>query len=233
MELSVCNRFVLPSRVFTCAKRAPCRVLRSWSRQRALSSADNAELSRSSLLRTAPLLFTLFGGAITPTPASAEVVADLARQFLRPDVEVEKAVVILLDAKSTLKDLAALAATPADSEERFRSRRVLPAFAQYLRPVGEAAPVVAQLVTRSSSKEATLGALYGGEVTEGTAVTDEVYQAIGRVLTISGRTIRIEAQADPDRALAAITAIDNLLNKVPASTVQAAQQIRIARAQKN
>ncbi len=45
-------------------------------------------------------------------------------------------------------------------------------------------------------------------------VADAVYQGLGRVLTISGRTIRPEAQDTPEAAEVAAVAIDEFLQKV-------------------
>ncbi len=45
-------------------------------------------------------------------------------------------------------------------------------------------------------------------------VADEVYISLGRVLTISGRTIKDEAQVDPSIAQAAGTAVQNVLDRV-------------------
>lgn len=47
-----------------------------------------------------------------------------------------------------------------------------------------------------------------------TQVTDAVYVGLGKVLTISGRTIKPEAQASPEAAKAAEAALDSLLAKV-------------------
>ncbi|GLC71186.1 hypothetical protein PLESTF_001083600 [Pleodorina starrii] len=140
------------------------------------------------------------------------------------------AVVILLDAKSTLREIQGIAATPSDSQERFRARAFWPAYAMRLRAVAEAAPVVAGLVTGASDKEETLSGYYGGKAAEGAGVADAVYQGLGRVLTISGRTIRAEAQASPDAAAGAELAIDGFLEKVPASLLADAQQFRVDRA---
>lgn len=192
-------------------------------------AAPNPNTPRSGLVRGAPLLLLQFGLLSAPSGSSANILEDVARQVLRPDLTLQEAVVQLLDASSTLKDLAELAATPLDSEIRFKSRFILPALASRLRPVGAATPVVAQVVTGTSNKEATLGTYYGGQASTGSQATDKVYDAMGRVLTISGRTIRIEAQEGPDRALAAKAAIDELLAQVPGDALQAAQQARVQR----
>lgn len=54
-----------------------------------------------------------------------------------------------------------IAATPSDSQERFRARAFWPSYAKRLRAVAEAAPVVAGLVI-GGDKEATLSQMYGG-----------------------------------------------------------------------
>ena len=53
----------------------------------------------------------------------------------------------------------------------------------------------------------------------GLQVTDAVYMGLGRVLTISGRTIRPEAQASPQPAQEAEGAIDKFLAQVGAKGV--------------
>ncbi len=138
----------------------------------------------------------------------------------------------------------ALAKTPQDSEERFRARALWPGYAKRLRDAGPATPVVARIVAGASDKEETISALYGGKAdTPGVSLrnarprepsaawpsphpehagatcaapqlTDELYLAFGRVLTISGRTIRPEAQADPEPSQSAQKAVENLLAQV-------------------
>lgn len=62
-----------------------------------------------------------------------------------------------------------IAATPMDSEERFRARVLWPSLAKRLRAVAEAAPVVAALVTGSADRESTLSSQYGGKAEAGKA----------------------------------------------------------------
>ncbi|GLI62887.1 hypothetical protein VaNZ11_005675 [Volvox africanus] len=162
-------------------------------------------------------------------PAAADVLRDALRDFTRPDITAKDAVVILLDAQSTLREIQGIAATSQSSQERFRARAVWPAYAKRLRAVAEAAPVVAKLVIGTSDKEETLSEYYGGKA-EGTGAADAVYQGLGRVLTISGRTIRLEAQAAPDVAAGAEWAIDNFLQQVPPLLLAEAQQFRLERA---
>eukprot|EP00884_Botryococcus_braunii_P019375 jgi/Botrbrau1/6120/Bobra.331_2s0015.1 len=161
--------------------------------------------------------------------AQAGVVEDLAKAWTRPSVSPEEAVMRLMDAKGTLQELRALAATPSNSRERFEARALLPGMAARLREVASAAPVAAGLATGGDG-EASLSALYGGKGDElGAAVP--VYNAIGRVVTISGRTIRPEAQASPDLADEAIVVIEELLGKLPreiVSEVEAARQQRLS-----
>lgn len=172
-----------------------------------------------------------------PLPAAAaDPVTDFLRGYTRPEVGLQEAVVILMDARSTLKEIEvgspghaalaapalvgsfmdtcmlalqlsasgilvlviccgrigrrttgsraphavygtghkprthspdpfpqALAATPEDSEERFRARALWPSFAKRLRAVAEAAPVAVAAVTGAADKEETLGEMYGGK----------------------------------------------------------------------
>jgi hypothetical protein len=48
-------------------------------------------------------------------------------------------------------------------------------------------------------------------------------------VTISGRTIRKEAQADPSRASIAIARIETLLDKLPGEELRRAKELRVAR----
>ena len=57
-----------------------------------------------------------------------------------------------------------------------------------------------------------------------------MYAALGAVLTLSGRTIRDEAQAEPGAARAAEAAIDAFLKRVPAPLLEGATAFRVARA---
>eukprot|EP00955_Chlamydomonas_euryale_P114226 366260-Chlamydomonas_euryale.AAC.33 len=59
---------------------------------------------------------------------------------------------------------------------------------------------------------------------------DRVYQGLGTVLTISGRTIQGRAQVDPELANDARNAIEEVLGKVPKEVADAAMEFRMARA---
>lgn len=61
-------------------------------------------------------------------------------------------------------------------------------------------------------------------------MTDAVYAGLGRVLTISGRTIRLEAQVSPENAAAAEAAVEKLLQQVDPVISQKATAFRLARA---
>lgn len=61
-------------------------------------------------------------------------------------------------------------------------------------------------------------------------MTDAVYQGLGRVLTISGRTIRLEAQIAPENAATAEAAVEKLLLQVEPALSQKAVAFRLARA---
>lgn len=176
-----------------------------------------------------PLVLLPPASIVSPSPAAADII-DFARAFYRPDIDVETALVRMLDARSTLLELEALASTPMDSDERFHSRALLPGMAARLRDVGEAAPLVARLITGSTDKEETLSSYYGGKAEDGAAITDQVYFSLGRVLTISGRTIRPEALASPEPAKEATESISQLLDRVPEGDLSKAQAFRVARA---
>eukprot|EP00195_Chlamydomonas_chlamydogama_P005781 CAMPEP_0202901364 /NCGR_PEP_ID=MMETSP1392-20130828/14212_1 /ASSEMBLY_ACC=CAM_ASM_000868 /TAXON_ID=225041 /ORGANISM="Chlamydomonas chlamydogama, Strain SAG 11-48b" /LENGTH=183 /DNA_ID=CAMNT_0049587913 /DNA_START=191 /DNA_END=742 /DNA_ORIENTATION=- len=168
---------------------------------------------------------------LVPEKVMANPFQDVARGFIRPDnLSAQDAVVILLDAQSTLKEIADIAATPEDSQTRFVSRKLWPAFAKRLREAGPAAPVVAALITGGQDKEVTLSEEYGGKAGEQPGVTDRVYIGLGKVLTISGRTIRPEAQASPQVADEARRAIEDFLAQVPKDVYGAAQEFRVKRA---
>jgi hypothetical protein len=196
---------------------------------------------------------------LAPRAAHANPLEDATRAYLRPSEGLtdEQAVAALMDARSTLRELAQLAATPSDSRERFEGRKLWPAFARWLRPAGPAAPRVVALALGGKDAEATLSARYGGAAAGSGAAAaaeaeaeaaaspspspspspssssqprplgDELYRSLGAVLTISGRTIREEAQVSPDRALRAAAAIDGVLERVPAPVKEGAMRLRV------
>ncbi|KAG1664010.1 hypothetical protein FOA52_010526 [Chlamydomonas sp. UWO 241] len=135
-----------------------------------------------------------------------------------------------MDARSVLKEISEIAATPLDSGLRFQSRKLWPAFAKTLREVGPAAPVVAALVNGGGDSEATLSELYGGTAGNSTGPADRVYAGLGAVLTTSGRTIGGLAQNSPAPADTARAAIDDFLSKVPKQIYDEATAFRVARA---
>eukprot|EP00879_Flechtneria_rotunda_P002977 GHRR01003195.1.p1 GENE.GHRR01003195.1~~GHRR01003195.1.p1 ORF type:complete len:247 (+),score=70.83 GHRR01003195.1:79-819(+) len=154
---------------------------------------------------------------------------NIARQFTRPaDITPLDATVALLDARNTLRDMAELVASPLDSKERFDGRKMWPAYAKWLRQVGPSAPVAAAVINGTDA-EATLSSEYGGSGGSNASV-DSVYIALGKVLTISGRTIRDEAQISLDLCKAAEDAITNVLDQLPHNLLDKAQQYRVARA---
>lgn len=216
--------------------------------QQQIAAAPPLPLSRRSALLSSSAASLLL--LLSPNAALANPLEDATRAVIRPANALtdEEAVAALLDARATLKDLAELAATPADSQARFEGRRLWPAFARWLRPAGPAAPRVVSLALGGKDAEQALSARYGGaaagegEGTDGASsaaggaqpqpLGDELYRALGTVLTISGRTIREEAQVSPERALRAAAAIDDVLERVPADVKEGAQRLRVARAGK-
>lgn len=164
----------------------------------------------------------------TPAASAQGPLNDIARQLTRPEITPLEAAVALLDARATLRDMAPLVEAAADSPERFVGRKLWPAYAKWLRPVGPSAPVAAAIIAGTDT-EATLSSEYGGTGSSN-ATVDAVYVALGRVLTISGRTIKDEAQVDPQLGKAAETAIDALIKELPQDLVEQAQQYRVARA---
>ncbi|KAL3148553.1 hypothetical protein ABBQ38_013987 [Trebouxia sp. C0009 RCD-2024] len=168
---------------------------------------------------------------VVAQPAQADVVRDLLKGYIRPEVAADQAIMQLMDARGTLMELKALAATAPNSHERFEARRVLPGMATRLRQVSSAAPVAAALASGTAS-ESTLSYLYGGSAADGVSelsMAIPVYEAIGKVITISGRTIRQQAQASPEYAEAAINCISRLLAACPQEDLDRAQEMRKAR----
>lgn len=187
-----------------------------------------AEVSRRGLLAGLSVA-GLVASCCQPLPAAANPLEDIARQITRPaDITPLDAAVALLDARSTLRDMAPLVASSVDSQERFDGRKLWPAYAKWLRPVGPSAPVAAAIISGTDT-EANLSAEYGGTGGSNASV-DAVYVALGRVLTISGRTIKDEAQVDPELIKAAEVAINDVINQLPNKLVEEAQQFRVARA---
>ena len=60
-------------------------------------------------------------------------------------------------------------------------------------------------------------------------ITSFLSHAARQIVTISGRTIRKEAQADPERARVAIARIETLLDKLPNEELRRAKELRSAR----
>lgn len=201
------------------------------------SSNVRSSQQYTALLQRRQLLQNAFVAAAAATvlrpgqPAQADLIRDLVKGYVRPDVAADQALMQLMDARGTLMELKALAATAPNSQERFEARRVLPGMASRLRQVSSAAPVAAALASGTAS-EATLSYLYGGKAEDGVSelsMAIPVYEAIGRVITISGRTIRKEAQASPKYAEAAISAIEKLLAACPQQDLDQAQNMRKSR----
>ena len=211
--------------------------------QQQIPGGDAASSRRAALLSLAAAAALV---VVPANEAAANPLEDATRAVLRPADALtdEQAVAALLDARNTLKDVAELASTPLDSRERFEGRKLWPAFARWLRPAGPAAPRVVALALGGKDVEATLSSRYGGAAgpdaaaaaADAAAVSssaslplgDELYRSLGAVLTISGRTIREEAQASPERALRAAAAIDGVLERVPQDVKDGAQRLRVA-----
>lgn len=136
---------------------------------------------------------------------------------------------MLMDAKGTLVELQKLADSPEGSQLRFQSRVLLPGMAKRLREVGMAAPIAAALATGTRDKEAELSENYGGAAGTKGGAADPVYASIGRVVTISGRTIRYEAQHEPEIAASAIHSIEALLSQIPSDVLDKVQRARAGR----
>ena len=164
--------------------------------------------------------------------AEAGVLENIAKQLTRPDdVTPLMATVQLLDAVSTLKVVQALADTPATSKARFKARALLPGLAKRLRPVGPAVAVIVKEL--GTSEDQAFTQKFGGAAqTEGAA--DLVYQAVGQVITISGRTLSDQV-LEPNSQLAsqARQRILQLIEKVPQDLRKRAQSYRQSRNQQS
>lgn len=79
----------------------------------------------------------------------------------------------------------ALADTPEKSKQRFKARALLPGLAARLRLVGPAVGVVIGVMGKSD--EDALSEKYGGSASKSATVADQVYNAVGQTITISGR----------------------------------------------
>ncbi|CAK0779428.1 hypothetical protein CVIRNUC_004772 [Coccomyxa viridis] len=223
------------------ALRSSCRPFaaiqsshrRPYTAQAGCSSAVGSdrkdEVSLVSTSRRCALLSAaLTAGALARGgPANAGLLQDITKNVVRPELGSTDALVMMMDARGMLYELKDLAATPRDSRERFEARRLLPGMAKRIREVGQAAPVVAALI-KGTDKERVVSEQYGGSGGDN-ASTDAVYAAIGNVVTISGRTIRKEAQAQPELSEVAIEKIDELLAKVPEDSKQKAHDFRAQR----
>eukprot|EP00878_Enallax_costatus_P005028 GHUV01005288.1.p1 GENE.GHUV01005288.1~~GHUV01005288.1.p1 ORF type:complete len:236 (+),score=37.94 GHUV01005288.1:223-930(+) len=212
-----------------CPPRVPSLRTRCVHQQHRCSEPVSAvAISRRSLLSMSQSAALLLAAFSSVPVAHANPLEDVARQLTRPEITPLEAAVALLDARSTLRDMQSLVGSSPDSRDRFNGRKLWPAYAKWLRPVGPSAPVAAAVIA-GSDVESTLSAQYGG-TGDGNAEVDAVYVALGKVLTISGRTIRDEAQVDVQLAKDAEVAIDAVINKLPTDLVNQAQQFRIARA---
>ncbi|GAB4820813.1 hypothetical protein N2152v2_007859 [Parachlorella kessleri] len=159
-------------------------------------------------------------------PAQAGLVQDLMKQNMRGNLDPIEAIVQLMDARGVLYEIRDLAATPKDSPERKASYSLLPGYASRLRKLANAAPTVAGLAA-GTDKEAQVSVAYGGEGQD-TSLTDPIFITAGQVLNYSGRGLSEAAVADPACAAAAISAIEDLLGKVPQNALATAQARREA-----
>uniref|UniRef100_A0A061QNS6 Uncharacterized protein n=1 Tax=Tetraselmis sp. GSL018 TaxID=582737 RepID=A0A061QNS6_9CHLO len=178
------------------------------------------------------LLLSLAASVVPVYEARAVSARDLVKGFLRPStVSPDDAIVQLLDARGTALELQMLANTPKDSRERFEARSSLPGMAAALRKVQDAAPTALQLIIEDV--ESSIGSRYGGDATAGEqSALDAVYSSVGRVLTISGRTIRAEALEEGSTLSGAAAArLDEFLSLLPASALGKAQAFREARSE--
>mmetsp|Transcript_8152 Transcript_8152/g.23404 ORF Transcript_8152/g.23404 Transcript_8152/m.23404 type:complete len:253 (+) Transcript_8152:68-826(+) len=204
---------------------------RQGPQQVAVCSSDKrvpAEIQPARRVLLGSLMATVLQGSATPKAEAAG--RDLVKGFLRPKaVSPEDALVQLLDARGTALELQILANTPMDSQERFEARSILPGMATALRKVQDAAPSALSLI--QADVEASLGGRYGGDAAAGEkGVLDDVYVSVGRVLTLSGRTIRAEAIEQGSKLTSqAASSLDSLVALLPKEAVDKAQERRRAR----
>lgn len=61
---------------------------------------EEIQLDRRNFLAMMPMVFEIFG-----EKSKATVLEDVARKYIRPEIETQRALIILLDARSVLKEI--------------------------------------------------------------------------------------------------------------------------------
>lgn len=129
-----------------CRRAAPCQAARACSIARHAPGQAVAHSERASELVTPrdhsasrrdifAAAAALVPGLLLAAPGAARAewfAQDLTRRAMRPNtMTAEQAAVVFLDARSTLRDLEALAGTAPDSQERFQARKEWPGLAKW------------------------------------------------------------------------------------------------------
>jgi len=130
----------------------------------------------------------------------------------------------LEDAKAVLTELIKVAQSEPGSELRKSSERYYPGYARAVREVAQPAVFLAENSDKGL-KASALSQRYGGNVAEGSGLKegevfvrksplDDLLFSLGRVITISGRTIRQEARNSPEAAQQALENLNAFLDVV-------------------
>lgn len=129
------------------ASRVPSVRTSCGRQQHERSEQAPVAICRRNLLAMSPSAALLLATLSSNVPAAhANSLEDVARQLTRPEITPVEAAVALLDARSTLRDMQPLVKSSPDSRERFKGRKLWPAYAKWLRPVGPSAPVAAAVI---------------------------------------------------------------------------------------
>eukprot|EP01023_Acetabularia_acetabulum_P065244 TRINITY_DN8616_c0_g1_i4.p1 TRINITY_DN8616_c0_g1~~TRINITY_DN8616_c0_g1_i4.p1 ORF type:complete len:255 (-),score=39.02 TRINITY_DN8616_c0_g1_i4:277-942(-) len=178
------------------------------------SRAQNSlKFGRRQILQTSTLLGLILGEQFS---AEASVLQDLGRKYIREaEILPEDAVQQLIKAQNTLKNLKMIAEIPQQSDLRRKYEAYYPGMAKQLRQLESVAPVVVNASNKQG--EDNLSVKYGGNVSDGKGVVDSLFEALGEVLTISGRTIKDEARTNPAVVQNALDELEIIIKMVPAT----------------
>ncbi|CAG9460441.1 unnamed protein product [Pedinophyceae sp. YPF-701] len=126
----------------------------------------------------------------------------------------------LADTRLALTQVVKVASTDKTDDTRRVAEKYYPRWAKAVRGVGDASIFLAETYSLSKLSDRYGGDQEGGGLKEGTSFTqrselDEMLYAMGKVITLSGRTIREEARWDPSIAQAAIERLDKFVDSIP------------------
>ena len=114
----------------------------------------------------------------------------------------------------SLEMIAKVAKSPANDPMRAKAEAMWPGWAKFIRQAGDSAVLLGTQVDALDFKQK-----YGGSLPDDSpdSPVDAVLESVGRVVTISARTIRPEARLDPEYARAAQKAVRSVLDQIPQS----------------